>query len=183
MADVPATHVALIRGINVGGRNPVAMARLREVLEARGVGARTYIQSGNVLVTAPDLDEADVELLVEEVLREEFAVETVVVGVAAARLRAAVDDAPAGFGTEPELYHSDVAFLRAGVDVHQAFAAFQMREGVDAGWPGNGVVYFRRLSAERTKSRMNKVMSTPFYQVMTIRNWNTSTRLVTMLDG
>ncbi|WP_082105572.1 DUF1697 domain-containing protein [Demequina subtropica] len=183
MADTLATHVALIRGINVGGKNPVAMARLRETLESRGVPARTYIQSGNVLLTAPELDEAAVEALVEEVLREEFAVQTVVVGVAAARLRAAMDDAPAGFGTEPDLYHSDVAFLRAGVDVDEAFAAFEMREGVDAGWAGKGVVYFRRLSAQRTRSRLNKVMSTPFYQVMTIRNWNTTTTLVAMLDG
>ncbi|SEJ69751.1 DUF1697 domain-containing protein [Demequina mangrovi] len=178
-----ATHVALIRGINVGGRNAVPMARLRSALEERGVTARTYIQSGNVLVETPDSDEAQVGALVEQVLAEEFDVVTVVVAVAAERLRAAVDDAPSGFGTEPDVYHSDVAFLRAGVDVGEAFGAFAMREGVDAGWAGKGVIYFRRLSAQRTRSRMNKVMSTPFYKDMTIRNWATTTTLVAMLDG
>ncbi|WP_062522084.1 DUF1697 domain-containing protein [Demequina silvatica] len=178
-----ASHVALIRGINVGGKNPVSMARLREVLGERGTPSRTHIASGNVLLEAPDLDEAGVESLLEDVLREEFGVDTVVVGVAEARMRAAVDDAPAGFGAEPHLYHSDVAFLRAGVDAEEAFAAFGLREGVDTGWPGKGMVYFRRLSAQRTKSRMNKVMSTPFYADMTIRSWNTTVKLVDLLDG
>ncbi len=43
-------HIALLRGINVGGRNPVAMAELRGVFEAEGYAAvGTYIQSGNVI--------------------------------------------------------------------------------------------------------------------------------------
>ena len=43
-------YVALLRGINVGGRNKVAMADLRKTFEDGGYDAvRTYIQSGNVL--------------------------------------------------------------------------------------------------------------------------------------
>src|SRR5215472_13724542 len=49
-----ATHVALLRGINLGGRNKVAMADLRAVVGELGhTGVSTYIQSGNVLLTAP----------------------------------------------------------------------------------------------------------------------------------
>jgi uncharacterized protein (DUF1697 family) len=48
-----ATHVALLRGINLGGRNKVAMADLREVVAQLGhADVSTYIQSGNVLFTA-----------------------------------------------------------------------------------------------------------------------------------
>ena len=44
--------VALLRGINVGGRNPVKMADLKACVEADGhTDVRTYIQSGNVLFT------------------------------------------------------------------------------------------------------------------------------------
>jgi uncharacterized protein (DUF1697 family) len=50
-----ATHVALLRGINVGGKNKVAMADLRELVGALGhTDVSTYIQSGNVLFTAPE---------------------------------------------------------------------------------------------------------------------------------
>ena len=48
-----ATHVALLRGINVGGKNKVAMADLRALAEELGhTGVSTYIQSGNLLFTA-----------------------------------------------------------------------------------------------------------------------------------
>jgi uncharacterized protein (DUF1697 family) len=58
------THVALLRGINLGGRNRVAMADLRLVVSELGhVDVSTYIQSGNVLFTAP-LD-ADTSVLAE----------------------------------------------------------------------------------------------------------------------
>ena len=180
-----ATHVALIRGINVGGQRPVPMAGLRVALDAvPGVSdVRTYIQSGNVVLTAPELDEAGVVALVERVLLEEFDVDTVVVAVSAETMRAAVSDAPAAFGAAPDEYHYDVAFLRPSVDVADAAAAFALRDGVDTLWEGRGAIYFRRLSAQRTKSRMNRVMSTPFYQDMTIRNWRTTTTLAEMVGA
>ena len=53
------THVALLRGINVGGRNRVAMADLREVVLGLGyTDVATYIQSGNVVFTSEEADTA-----------------------------------------------------------------------------------------------------------------------------
>ena len=179
-----ATHVALIRGINVGGKNAVPMARLREVLADAGYDdVSTYIQSGNVLLGAKRTSEAAVAADVERILKDEFSVETVVVAVSAKRMRAAKAKAPKGFGSEPEIYHYDVCFLHPSVASADAVAAFALRDGVDAVWEGESLVYFRRLSAQRTKSRMNSVMSTPIYKHMTIRNWRTTTTLVDMLGG
>ncbi|MDQ6797044.1 MAG: DUF1697 domain-containing protein [Actinomycetota bacterium] len=48
------TYVALLRGINVGGRHKVAMADLKALLaEAGGENVSTYIQSGNAVLTHP----------------------------------------------------------------------------------------------------------------------------------
>ncbi|HEY6492203.1 MAG TPA: DUF1697 domain-containing protein [Trebonia sp.] len=57
-----ATHVALLRGINLGGKNKVAMADLRALVSELGhADVSTYIQSGNVLFTAaPGADCAEV---------------------------------------------------------------------------------------------------------------------------
>ena len=55
-----ATHVALLRGINLGGRNKVAMADLRTLVGELGhADVATYIQSGNVLFTAPEDADCD----------------------------------------------------------------------------------------------------------------------------
>jgi uncharacterized protein (DUF1697 family) len=59
--------------------------------------------------------------------------------------------------------------------------AFDPRPGVDTVWPGVGVVYSQRLSAERTRSRLNKVMGSPLYKSMTIRNWATTTKLADLV--
>ena len=59
----------------------------------------------------------------------------------------------------------------------------QVRDGVDEAWKGRGVVYFTRLSAERTKSKLNKVLATPFYKSMTIRSWQTTEKLLAMLEA
>jgi uncharacterized protein (DUF1697 family) len=181
---VTASHVALIRGINVGGKNIVPMASLRTALTVAGFDdVRTYIQSGNAVVTAPAMSEAQAAARVEEVLEAEFGVETVVVAVSAARLREVVDKAPKGFGTEPERYHYDVCFLHSSVASSDAVAAFSLRDGVDAVWEGDSAVYFRRLSARRTESRLSSVMGSPVYKHMTVRNWRTTTKLLEMLNG
>lgn len=53
------THVALLRGINLGGKNKVAMADLRAIVSELGhTGVSTYVQSGNVLFTAPPAADA-----------------------------------------------------------------------------------------------------------------------------
>jgi len=44
------------------------------------------------------------------------------------------------------------------------------------------VIYSQRLSSERTKSRLSKIVGTPAYKSMTIRNWNTTTKLLKILD-
>jgi uncharacterized protein (DUF1697 family) len=60
---VMATHVALLRGINVGGKNKVAMADLRALVGELGhTDVSTYIQSGNVLFTVADADADGVAL-------------------------------------------------------------------------------------------------------------------------
>ncbi|WNM23232.1 DUF1697 domain-containing protein [Demequina capsici] len=179
-----ATHVVLIRGINVGGSNKVPMAELRSSLQAAGLSqVRTYIQSGNVLVDAGGMPASSVSSLAEHVLLDRFGVETVAVTVSAGMMRRAVSEAPEGFGSEPGVYHCDVAFIRPGIAMADAVAAFSVREGVDTLWQGDAVVYFQRLSAQRTRSRLSRVMSTPMYKHMTIRNWRTTTTVASMLDA
>jgi uncharacterized protein (DUF1697 family) len=173
-------YVALLRGINVGGRNPVPMADLRAAFEDAGhTAVRTYIQSGNVLFEAGGRVDEDA---VEAVLERRFGVPLVVVLRTERQLRAVVDGAPDGFGQRPQEFHSDVVFLKAPLTSRQAMRVVQVRDGVDQAWPGRGVVYFQRLSARRTASRMSKIVGTPEYKRMTIRSWATTTKLLSLLD-
>jgi uncharacterized protein (DUF1697 family) len=174
--------VALLRGINVGGRNKVAMADLREAFEDGGYqGVRTYIQSGNVVFESTKALRS-MEDDIERLLEARFGVPLVVVARSHDQLRNVVDKAPDGFGAAPGTFHSDAIFLKAPLTAKQAMRVVSLRDGVDEAWPGPGVIYFARLSAERTKSRMGKIVGTPEYQQMTIRSWTTTTKLLALLD-
>jgi uncharacterized protein (DUF1697 family) len=83
---------------------------------------------------------------------------------------------------EPGTYHSDTVFLM-GLDAPTAMKVFDPRPGVDEVWPGTGVIYSQRLSAQRTKSRLGKIVGTPAYKSMTIRSWATTVALLERMEA
>jgi uncharacterized protein (DUF1697 family) len=178
------TYVILLRGINVGGKNKMPMSDLKKCLEDLGFSkVSTYIASGNVILKS-DKRAEDVQAQIEEALPERFKLDNELIKVLVLtrdQFQAVIEDKPEGFGEQPEKYHSDAIFLM-DIDAAQAISVFEPREGVDKVWPGEGVIYSQRLSAQRTKSRLSKIMGTPVYKSMTIRNWNTTTKLLKMLE-
>jgi uncharacterized protein (DUF1697 family) len=177
--------VILIRGINVGGKNPVSMAALRDLLEELGCSdVATVLASGNAIVSTK-LKPAELATRLEKALPSRFRLHDELVRVlvlTAAQLRAVVEHRPKGFGDQPTRFHSDAIFLM-GVPVADAMSVFDPRDGVDTVWPGTGVIYSQRLSAQRTKSRLGKIVGTAPYKSMTIRSWQTTLKLVGMLDA
>jgi uncharacterized protein (DUF1697 family) len=177
------TYVILIRGINVGGKNKVPMADLRTCLEELGfTNISTYIASGNVLLES-DKNPTEIKSQIEASLPRDFKLDSELIKVLVLshqQLQAVVDQKPVGFGESPGVYHSDTIFL-IDIDSSQAMVVFDPREGVDKIWPGEGVIYSQRLSAERTRSRLSKIVGTPEYKSMTIRNWNTTIRLLELI--
>ena len=116
-----ATHIALLRGINVGGRNKVPMADLRAVVAGLGhTGVTTYIQSGNVLFTS---DEADTEALataLEEAIASNLGVKPAVIVLSRAELAQAARDNPYPDEPNPKMVHA--VFFRGPVPAGAAEA-------------------------------------------------------------
>jgi uncharacterized protein (DUF1697 family) len=107
-----ASHVALLRGINVGGRNQVPMAELRTVVAALGhTGVTTYIQSGNVLFSTPETDNARLASALEEAIAARFGIEVAVVVLSRDELAAVLDRNP--YPDEPNPKYVHVVFLNA----------------------------------------------------------------------
>ena len=75
------TYLVLLRGINVGGKNKVPMARLRELLEELGYSdVSTYIASGNVILSS-DSSAGDIKQQIEEALPKAFRLDSELVAV------------------------------------------------------------------------------------------------------
>jgi len=177
------TYVVLFRGINVGGRNKVPMAELREHLGADFANVRTYIQSGNVLLDS-DLPPDEVTAHIDAALPTAFTLDSELVRVLvldAETYRGVVAAAPEGFGSEPDRYRYDVVFYM-GVTADEVAPFIVVNPDVDEALIGERAVYHRRIAALATRSRLNKIIGSPVYSALTIRNWNTTLKLAAMLD-
>jgi uncharacterized protein (DUF1697 family) len=107
-----ARQIALLRGINIGPRNRIAMPALRDVLERAGYqDAATYVQSGNVVLSAGSKPEQTKRNL-ERLIKGEFGLEVDVVVRTRSELARVVARNPlADVAAEPKRYQ--VTFLAA----------------------------------------------------------------------
>jgi uncharacterized protein (DUF1697 family) len=177
-----ARLVALLRGINVGGHKKVPMARLRDVLEAAGFeDVKTYVQSGNVVLSAPRRSPAKVGREIEAAIEAEFGFDVAVVMRTRDEIAALVQDDPLGdVATNPT--YRIVVFLAEEVDRARladvdpaAFApeAFTLRDRELVMWAPNG----------QRDSKLVKTLTEKRTGVVgTARNWRTVEKLLAMAD-
>lgn len=176
-------YLALLRGINVGGNNIIKMADLKACFESMGLSdVVTYIQSGNVIFKSAEKDKAKLTKKIEAGLTERFNYEARLVVVSHKQLKQAVEGAPRGFGTAPDKFRYDVIFLKEPLTAKEAMKSVRVKEGVDAAHAGRDALYFSRLIAKASSSYLTKIIGLPVYQYMTIRNWNTTTKLLALMD-
>lgn len=179
-------YVALLRGINVGGKNKLPMSELRACLEALGFSdVSTLLNSGNALFETSRSTSADIAHMIEQTLKETLEFDSAHINVlvlSERELRTVLDSAPAGFGKHPKEYHSDVVFVIHGEPAAVA-REFTCNPDVDTLWVGKGAVFYRRLSSQRTKSRLSNIVGKPVYKNLTIRTWNTVTKILARMEA
>ena len=170
--------LALLRGINVGGNNIIKMTDLKTCFEEMGfTNVVTYIQSGNVLFDSQGNNQIQLTEQIEKALSGRFDYNSRVFLIFQQDLIKLVNNAPEGFGVHPDVYRYDIIFLKSPLTSEEALSKIKTKEGVDFVKPGEGVLYFSRLSEKSSQSQMAKMIGTAIYKEMTIRNWNTTTKL------
>lgn len=175
--------LALLRGINVGGKNIIKMAELRACFEDMGFAdVATYIQSGNVLFTDVGRNRKNLVSEIERGLSKRFNYESSVVVVSQDELEKVAKHAPRGFGENSAKYRYDVLFLKGPLTAREALKSVRTREGVDKVHAGKGVLYFSRLISRASQSYLSKITQLPVYQQITVRNWNTTTKLLDLMQ-
>lgn len=176
------TYLALLRGINVGGNNIIKMVDLRNCFTDNGYkDVSTYIQSGNVVFTTNIKSTVELEKSIEKMLNERFNYNGVAIVLSVAELRKVINEAPKGFGSQPDKYRYDVMFIKRPHKVKVLAAEIPTRDRVDMLWEGPKVIYFSRLIAKATQSRMSRIVGLSIYQHLSIRNWNTTNKLNEMI--
>lgn len=169
-------RVALLRGINVGGKNKVEMSRLREVFAGAGMeSVGTYINSGNVVFAPPEETGEGLAEGLEAAILDEFRFEVRVLlrdlpGIS--RVTAAMPDT---WVTGPEM-RCDVLFLWESVDTPDLIETLDFRPEIEDVLHVEGALVWRVDRANVTRSRLGRIVGTDLYRNMTIRNSNTVAR-------
>jgi uncharacterized protein (DUF1697 family) len=178
-------YLALLRGINVGGGNIIRMADLKRCLEAsRLENVATYIASGNVLFESAETNTARLAGGLERALSRTFSpYKARLVLCSHAKLEQIVRKAPTSFGSQPKKYRYDVIFLKEPITAPEAMKSVTTKDGVDRVVGGPDVLYFSRLIAKAAQSRLTRIVTLPVYQSLTIRSWNTTIKLLTLMDA
>jgi uncharacterized protein (DUF1697 family) len=175
-------YVAFLPGINVGGNNIIKMADLRASFERMGfTEIETYIQSGNVVFSSKPASKAKLEKTIEQELSRAFGYASQVVLVTARELELVVAQAPSGFGKQKDRYRYDVLFVKEPLKTEEALEQVTTKPGVDVAHAGDHALYFRRLISKAAQSHLSKLSQRPVYKRLTIRNWNTTTKLLEMV--
>jgi len=172
-------YIALLRGVNVGGKCKINMSGLKSAFEMQGFqDVETYINSGNIFFDS-DMDETAVKAACERLISRDFGLEIPVCVISAADLSEALTHAPAWWNDAPDARH-DAFFVIPPMTAEEICAhvgeAKEEYERVD--YYGK-VIFWSAPMATFSRTRWSKISKDKvMYRAITVRNANTALKLM-----
>lgn len=174
-------YVALLRGINVGGNNKVAMAELASTFEDIGMtNVVTYINSGNVLFDSQLHDELDITKQIEQAIIAKFGFAVYVVTISRDNFLHIAKRLPDTWANNTEM-KSDVMFLWKEIDSPTILEKLTIKPEIDTVLYEPGALLWMVERKHAGKSGIMKLAGSDIYKKMTIRNCNTVRKLAALL--
>ena len=172
-------YIALLRGVNVGGKNIVAMPLLKAAFERCGfTEVSTYTNSGNVLFSCLEEDIAVLQQKCRQGILESFGFSVEVAVISAENLSEALRHAPKWWGTDREAKHMGI-FSIAPATVQEVIAAVGAIKPEYEKVEHFGILIFWSAPLKTfSKTRWGKVAGTAAYHSITVRNANTTQKLL-----
>ena len=173
-------YVALLRGINVGGHNKIAMPKLKTIFEAVGCSdVETYIITGNIIFNHPT--QSGLEDKLEEAIEKDFGLRIKVLLKSYQHMEAILEKLPAKWTNDAHM-KSDVMFLWEDVDNPSVIEQVDPKTGIDTCVYVTGALLWSVDRQNLTKSSQMKLASSKLYKKMTVRNVNTTRKLWELLQ-
>lgn len=176
-------YVALLRGINVGGKNKVDMKKLKAAFEAAGMtSVRTYINSGNVIFSSKSRSRTRLAGVLEDAIADAFGFSVDVLVRDLKTMRTIVKALPRTWVNDAAM-KCDVMFLWDDVARASVVKELPTKPEIEDLKYVAGAVIWRVDRKNVTRSGMMKLVGTPLYKRMTIRNCNTTRKLLELMEA
>lgn len=173
-------YVALLRAINVGGKNVIKMEALRDALETAGFkSVVTFIQSGNVIFESGLKDIAKLEAKLSRTLKSAFGYVDRIILRDSKGMRSTVENFPTWFKRSDWKHH--VIFLTPELDDKGVLDRFVIKEGIEKIAYSRGVLYWSAKKDALGRSTLIKLSARKEYKAMTVRNVNTTIKVYELL--
>jgi uncharacterized protein (DUF1697 family) len=168
------TYVALLRGINVGGNNKISMPDLIKSFQEHGYqNPLHYINTGNIIFetnkTAPNKLASEIEKLIAK----DFNLQIPVVIRTAKEIKEVCTITPTNWLNDSKTQKTDVMFLWPEIDSAKILQDISQNPEVDNLIYIPGAIVWNLDREKFSKSKMNDLVGTKTYKLMTVRNINT----------
>ncbi len=175
-------YVALLRGINVGGNSLIKMTELKTIFETCGLSnVTTYINSGNVIFETKEQNQKKLSEKLEKLVAEKCNVHSRILIKSTEEIRKVIKGIPKEWLTKKDL-RCYIAFLFDSLTTVDAVKEIDLKEGVDSLQVGPEVLYMTTLMSQLTKSKFNRLARKKIYKEMTIRNLNTTKKVLALME-
>lgn len=175
--------VALLRGVNVGGKNMIRMSSLKESFERAGFGdVATYINSGNIIFKAQECDARKLERSIEGMLSSEYGLECKVVVRSLPEMADLVKSLPETWDGDGR-WKYNVIFLRHSIDSEDILDGLNPKSDIEEIVYRPGTLLWSARISDLSRTSMHKLPSRKLFQEMTVRNTNTTKKLYELMKN
>ena len=173
-------YLALLRGINVGGNNKVAMSELRACFESTGfTNVSTYINSGNIFFDSDTTDVVELVKRCEAAIEDAFGFAVVVTVISRDEYIDALAHVPEWWADGTDKTRNDALFVIPPTTAQEVLVELSKKTSrVDKLAAYGQVVFWTLPMADYNKSVVPKMIGTPIYKRVTMRSSSTAKNLL-----
>ncbi|MDO5811795.1 MAG: DUF1697 domain-containing protein [Bacillota bacterium] len=176
-------YIALLRGINISGKNKVVMVELKKEFEnLMFENVKTYLNSGNVIFSSREENTEEITKQIEEMLKKNYDFKIPIFVLEQERLKDILEHAPTWWGSDDKAIYDNLIFMMPPITFKEVFEEIgEAKEGLEKIQNYKDVIFwsFSRKDYQKT-NWWSKTANTNVSKKLTIRTANTIRKIVKM---
>ncbi|MCR4925554.1 MAG: DUF1697 domain-containing protein [Clostridiales bacterium] len=174
-------YIALLRGINISGKNKISMAELKKELQENNFqNVSTYLNSGNIIFESESQKKDDIIRNIKKIIKNKFNLEIPVFVMTSLELEDILSHTPDWWGTDNKEIYDNIIFIIPPTNCNEVFEAIgQPSENIDTIKEYNNIIFWSYVLKSYQKSNWwKKTASLSIKDRLTIRTANTMKKVL-----
>lgn len=176
-------YIALLRGINVGGKNKIDMKFLKQTFEKVEMNdVVTHINTGNIIFSNKGQSKTELSRILEEAIWYDFGLQIKVVVRSVDEVKRIINAIPDTWKNDKDM-KSDVMFLWDEIDDESVIENLVIKPNIDTVKYVPGAILWSVDKKNVTKSGMSRIVGSKLYKQVTVRNVNTARKIYELMKA